>query len=68
VPAIYAKLDAQRTARGLTWAQAASEIGGPNAERLKNMKKLPRTAFPHIMRLARWLHCPAATLTRVARW
>src|SRR5215510_5525934 len=26
-PSIYAKLDAQRAARGLTWAQAAAEIG-----------------------------------------
>jgi hypothetical protein len=69
VPRIYDKLDTQRGARGLTWAQAAVEIGGLyNAEGLKNMNKRGRMAFPHVMRLARWLHCPAAALTRVAHW
>jgi hypothetical protein len=69
VPSIYGKLDARRTARGLTWAQAAAEIGGLySAESLKNMSKQQRTGFPHVMRVARWLHCPAAALTRVADW
>lgn len=69
VSAIYDKLDGQRAARGLTWAQTAAEIGGLyNAETLKNMSKSRRTGFPHVMRLARWLRCPAATLIRVARW
>jgi hypothetical protein len=53
----------------LTWAQAAAEIGGLyNADTLKNMSKAQRTGFPHVMRLARWLHCPAALLTRVSDW
>jgi hypothetical protein len=69
VPLIYFKLDALRRSRGLTWAQVANEIGGSyNSERLKNMRKQQRTAFPQVMRLARWLRCPAAALTRIARW
>jgi hypothetical protein len=69
VSSIYAKLNNQRAARGLTWAQAAAEIGGLySAQTLKNMSKQRRTGFPHVMRLARWLHCPAAALTRIADW
>jgi len=69
VPSILDRLEAQRIARALTWEQAALEIGGLySADTLKNMGKQQRAAFPHVMRLARWLHCPAATLTRVANW
>jgi hypothetical protein len=69
VPLIYSRLDALRAARGLSWPQVASEIGGSfNAERLRNMRNQHRTGFPHVMRLARWLHCPAAALTRIAHW
>jgi len=69
VPLIYATLDAQRLAQNLTWNEVAAEIGGLyTAATLKNMRKQQRTSFPHIMRLSRWLHCPAAALTRVAEW
>jgi hypothetical protein len=70
VPLIYSKLDALRAARGLTWAQAADEIGGLlcTADHLKSMRQQRRTSFPQVMRLARWLRCPAAALTRIARW
>jgi hypothetical protein len=69
VSSIYKKLDNLRAARGLTWAQAAAEIGGLyNAETLRSMNKGQRTGFPQVMRLARWLHCPAAALTRVTNW
>jgi hypothetical protein len=69
VPAIYARLDAQRTARSLTWTGVAAEIGGLyTAASLRNMSKQQRTGFPHVMRLARWLHCPASALTHVAAW
>ena len=68
VPRIYAMLDAQRRERRLTWERTAAAIGGlSNAESLKNMRNQQRTAFPRVMRLARWLKCPAAALTRVAR-
>ena len=69
VPSIYARLDAQRVARGLTWREVAAQIGRfYSAESLRSMRQGQRTAFPHVMRLARWLHCPAAALTRVAAW
>jgi uncharacterized protein YfiM (DUF2279 family) len=69
VPAIYARLDAQRAAGSLTWTEVAAEIGGLyTAASLRNMSKQQRTGFPHVMRLARWLHCPASALTRVAAW
>lgn len=67
VPRIYANLDAQRQSRRLTWPQTAAEIGGFfNAARLRSMQGQRRTSFPGVMRLARWLHCPAAALTRIA--
>jgi hypothetical protein len=66
VPSIFAKLDAQRAARGLTWTQVAAQVGGLyNAVSLRNMSKGQRTGFPHVMWLARWLHCPVAALTHV---
>ena len=67
VPSIYARLDAQRVARGLTWTEVAAQIGSfYSAESLRNMSKRQRTGFPHVMRLSRWLHCPVAALTRVS--
>ena len=69
VPLIYSKLDALRTARGLTWAEVAGEIGGLcSADQLKSMRKRQRTGFPQVMRFARWLQCPAAALTGIVRW
>jgi hypothetical protein len=67
VPSIYSRLDVLRIARGLSWKQVAAEIGGLcNAEKLKNLAKQKRTSFPYVMRLARWLQCPAAELTHMA--
>jgi hypothetical protein len=69
VPRIYSKLDRQRTARGITWVQVATEIGRfYSAESLRNMSEQRRTVFPHVMRLARWLRCPAVALTRISDW
>ena len=67
VPSIYARLDVHRNALGLSWKEVAAEIGGLcNAERLKNLAKQQRTLFSHVMRLARWLQCPAVALTHRA--
>ncbi|HVW10471.1 MAG TPA: hypothetical protein VHC90_17910 [Bryobacteraceae bacterium] len=67
VPGIYAKIETQRNARRLTWKEAACDIGGFfNAESLRSLSRGKRIAFPGVMRLARWLHCPAAALTRMA--
>jgi len=69
VPLIFSKLEAVRSARGLSWAQVAQEIGGrATAEGLRNLKNAQRTAFPQVMRMVRWLRCPAAALTRIAPW
>ena len=67
VPSIFSRLDAKRVASGLSWAEVAAQIGGAsNADSLRNMRKAQRIGFPNVMRVARWLHCPAAALTRVA--
>ena len=67
VSAIFARIEARREVLRLTWTQAAEDVGRfYNAGMLQNMRKQRRTAFPQVMRLARWLRCPAAALTRVA--
>jgi hypothetical protein len=68
VPAIYAAIDARRMQRGITWKQVASEIGGLSAAGLTRMADGGRTAFPHVIRIARWLRRPVVSLTRVADW
>jgi len=64
--AIYAALDARRRERGLTWTQAAVEIGGVSAAGLTRYARGGRTGFPQVMHIALWLGRPAASLTRVA--
>jgi hypothetical protein len=64
LPAIYAAIDAKRAERGMTWAETAREIGGFSVAGLTRMAKGGRTAFPHVVRIARWLRRPVATLTR----
>src|SRR5262249_20869045 len=69
VPLIYSKLNALRESRGLTWERVAAEMGGLcSAEGLRRIRTQQRTGFPQVMRLARWLRCPAAALTRIAPW
>lgn len=64
--AIHAALDARRVERGLTWARVAAEIGGFNAAGLTRLAKGGRVGFPSVMRIARWLDRPAASLTRAS--
>src|SRR5262245_4398181 len=63
---LYSELDAQRRERGMTWEQAAREIGGFSAAGLTRLSKGGRTGFPHVLRLAGWLRRPAARFTRAA--
>ena len=63
--AIYAVLDAQRAGRGLTWTQVAREVGGLSAASLTRLAKGGRTAFPDIVRIARWIGRPMGSLTRI---
>ena len=62
---LYAALDAQRIARGLTWKQAAKEMGSSSAASLTRMAKGTLTGFPHVMTLTQWLGQPAAAFVRV---
>jgi hypothetical protein len=66
--ALHAALDAERKARGMTWAAIAFEIRGFTPSMLTNLAKGPRIGFPRVMRLVRWLDKPAVTFTRVADW
>ena len=68
VPAIYAAIDARRTQRAMTWAEVAREIGGVSVTGLTRMAKGGRTAFPLIIRIARWLGRPVASLTHIVDW
>jgi hypothetical protein len=64
---LHAAVNAQRTARGLTWQQVARELGlSPNT--LTNMSTGARTGFPHVMRITRWLDRSLAEFTRFSRW
>jgi hypothetical protein len=57
---LYAAIDAHRIGRGLTWDEAADQIGGIAAVNLLHLKKGGRTGFPYVMRIVRWLGLPAA--------
>lgn len=63
---LYSALDARRTDRGMTWTQVAQEIGGLGAVSLTGLSKGGRTAFPQVMRIARWLGRPVASFTRAS--
>jgi len=62
--AIYKALDAQRTARGLTWPEVAREIGRVAPGGLTRLANGGRVGFPEVMRIFRWLGRPAASFTR----
>jgi len=61
---IHAALDARRRERGMTWREVADEIPGTSAATLTRLAKGGRTGFPHVVRIAAWLGCPVASLTR----
>lgn len=64
--ALYAALDAQREARGMTWGAVAQAMGWPPTTRLTGLARGGRTTFPGVMRIVRWLDRPAADFTRLA--
>ncbi|HSS75741.1 MAG TPA: hypothetical protein VLV54_03260 [Thermoanaerobaculia bacterium] len=63
---LYTALDAQRIARGMTWKQVASEIGGFSAASLTRFAMGGRTGFPQVMRITGWLRRPAVSFVRVS--
>jgi hypothetical protein len=64
---LHAAVNAQRVTRGLTWQQAADEIGVGTLT-LTHLSKGGRTGFPHVMRITGWLGRPAAEFTRASAW
>jgi hypothetical protein len=64
--ALHSALNAQRHARGMTWKEAAQEIGGFTPGMLTHLAKGGRTGFPGVMRIVRWLGQPAAAFTRAS--
>jgi len=63
---LFAALDAARLERGRTWVQVAQEIGTVSPASLTHLQKGGRTAFPHVMRMVRWLDRPAADFVRTS--
>jgi len=61
--ALYAALDKQRADRGLTWAQAASEIGISTAT-IQRTKAGGRMEVDGMLAMVRWLGVPVETFVR----
>lgn len=64
---LHAALDDRRQANGMTWSQVAQELG-VGASGLTHLAKGGRTAFPHVMRMVRWLNRSATEFTRASDW
>lgn len=62
--AIHTALDAQRLERGLSWRQAAEEIGVGPPSGLTRLANGGRVFFPAFYRIAAWLNQPVAAFTR----
>jgi len=66
LPKLYTALDAERQARGKSWAVVAREIGGVTPGVLTGLARASRVGFPGVMRIIAWLGRPAAAFTRIA--
>lgn len=62
--ALYAALDGERAARGLTWTAVAAESGVASAAALTRLRAGGRVTFPEVMRVLAWLGAPAARFVR----
>jgi len=63
---LHSALNLKRTALGVTWAQAAAEMGGGiSAGSLMNLSNGGRMGFPQVMRMTGWLGLPLARFTRI---
>ena len=63
--AMYTQLEARRIERGLTWKQVSEQIGC-GAASLTRLSKGGRTGFPDVVRIAKWLERPVASLTHAS--
>ena len=61
--ALYDALDGQRTARGMTWAQVAVEIG-VSAATIKRTRAGGRMEVDGMLAMVRWLGVPIETFVR----
>jgi len=61
---LHAALNAERQTRGLTWKEAAGELGIGSSSPLTNLAQGGRTGIRMVMRIAAWLGQPAATFVR----
>lgn len=64
--ALYAALDVERVARGMTWQEVARSSGVGNAATLTRLRAGGRVMFPAVMRMLMWLGVPAARFVRAA--
>ena len=63
--ALYAALEADRAARGLTWRAVAAASGAGSAAALRRLRAGGRVTFPEVMRVLAWLGAPAEQFVRV---
>jgi hypothetical protein len=61
--ALYAALDAKRQSRGISWQQAAREVGAA-ASTLQNTRKNGPMETDGILAMVRWLECPLEDFVR----
>src|SRR5262249_22847744 len=66
--ALFVALDERRRERGMTWAAVARDLRGFTPGMLTNLATGPRTGFPRVMRIVRWIDRPAVSFTRIANW
>jgi hypothetical protein len=64
--ALYAAVNAQRQAKGLTWNEVAAEMEIGSTNPLRGLAKGGLTGFPIVMRIVEWLDQPAAAFTRAS--
>ena len=64
--ALYAALEEERAARGLTWREIATASGMGSAAALTRLRTGGRVTFPEVMRVLAWLGAPAARFVRAA--
>ncbi len=61
---IYTTIDDAIQRRGISWKQAAEEMGAAITQ-LKHLEKGGRTSFPMVVRIALWLDIPTAQFVRI---
>jgi hypothetical protein len=64
---LYAALNEQRHARGLTWSQLAQQLGC-TPSRLTNLRTARMADMDLTMRVTQWLGKPAAAFIHAAQW